>query len=714
MNGARRYRPRTTPNGYLYITGEYSTTGSATSVNQLSYATPPPGGVPGSMANLADVELIVFEAWNVPHLRIASVNTSTRRITTTTSLPRNAIYQGFIPGHRFLLENVKEALKQPGQFYIDRPTGVLTYLPKAAETISTASIVTPRLQKLLSATNLSYVTFQGITFAHSDWQVAAGGYSSPQAESTTPAALTLTNSAAVVFEGDIIQHTGGYGIEFLGSGMSSSTLPYLAQFRNGLISDTGAGGIRVGGRVYTCNTDATVPQGIYIGNNLITGGGRLAPVGMAVVVGDAHHVVVEHNEISDFYNTGVAVGFNWNYGCNFAHDNLVRFNSIHDLGQGVTSDLGAVYFLSGINNGNAILNNKVHDVVHDPVGYGGWGLYTDAGAMGVLVQNNLVYRTSDASLHVNSAPTAPPTPAAPNVFKNNILAYGAWGAMGRHNDTTFLSFLFQNNIFYYDKPGIQYGYWYCQGRAVCTDYFQFDNNLYFNKTIAGGQPSLPFFTTPYTVPNTMEQPAATWMTLAQWQALGEDVNSRFADPLFANPTPGVDNYTLSPSSPAFSVGFVAFDPNQAGRLPGATLQAPPNAPGYPPLVVISDVSLTVSPGRTLVARGANLTYAYVVTNKGPANSDGDTLTTAIPSGTTYVGFTTTNGVCTHPAAGGTGAFTCTRSGALINGRSWGPITLTVKVNAASGSTITNSASVTATTQDINPNNNAASVSVKVQ
>jgi hypothetical protein len=127
VNGARRYRPRTTPNGYLYITGEYSTTGSTTQVNQLSYATPPPGGVPASMANLSDVELIAFEAWNVPHMRIASVNTSTRRITTTTTLPRNAIYQGFIPGHHFLIENVKEALNQPGQFYLDRPTGVLTY-----------------------------------------------------------------------------------------------------------------------------------------------------------------------------------------------------------------------------------------------------------------------------------------------------------------------------------------------------------------------------------------------------------------------------------------------------------------------------------------------------------------------------------------------------------------------------------------------------------
>jgi len=716
VNGVRRYRPRTTPNGYLFITGEYSTTGSTTQVNQLSYATPPAGGVPATMANLADVELIAFEAWDVPHLRIASVNTATQRITTTASLTKDRIYHGFIPGHHFLLENVKEALRQPGQFYLDRPTSVLTYIPTTGETLANTTIVAPRLQKLLTASNLSYVTFQGLVFAHSDWQVPGGsGYLSGQAESTTPAALSLTNSAGVVFESDTVEHTGGYGIEFLGTGPPASPLPYLAEFRNSLVTDTGAGGIRVGGRVYACNTEANVPQRIYVGNNLITAGGRIAPVGFAVLVGDAHHVLVEHNEIADFYNTGVAVGFNWNYMCNLAHDNVVQFNHIHDLGHGVTSDLGAVYFLSGINSGNKVLNNKVHDIAHDPAGYGGWGLYTDAGAMGVLVQNNLVYRTTDATLHVNSAPTAPPSGAPPNIFKNNVLAYGALGAMARHNDTTFLSFRFENNIFYYDQPAIQYGYWYCQAQALCTDYFLFDNNLYFNKNVAGGQPAQPFFKTPFSAMNGVEQPPVTWMTFQQWQTLGEDVHSQFADPQFINPAPGTDNYTLAPSSPAFALGFVAFDPNQAGRLPTATLQAPAVAPAYPFLTSISaDLSLTVSPSATLLTRGANLTYTYAVTNKGPNDSDGDTLTTTIPSGTTYVSSTTTNGTCTHPASGGTGQFSCTRTALLLTAHSWGPVTLTVKVNAASGATIGNTATVSAKTQDLVPANNSAAVNVKVQ
>jgi len=132
------------------------------------------------------------------------------------------------------------------------------------------------------------------------------------------------------------------------------------------------------------------------------------------------------------------------------------------------------------------------------------------------------------------------------------------------------------------------------------------------------------------------------------------------------------------------------------------------------IIIEGDLSLTASPKPVPVPHGANLTYSYAVTNKGPDNSDGDTLTTAIPAGTTFVGFNTTNGSCTHPATGATGTFTCTRTGLLLPAHSWGPITLTVKVNAAAGSTLTNTARVTAKTQDVVSSNNTATTTVKVQ
>ena len=38
-----------------------------------------------------------------------------------------------------------------------------------------------------------------------------------------------------------------------------------------------------------------------------------------------------------------------------------------------------------------------------------------------------------------------------------------------------------------------------------------------------------------------------------WQALGLDVRSKIADPLFVNPAAG--DYRLKPNSPAFALGF---------------------------------------------------------------------------------------------------------------------------------------------------------------
>ncbi len=281
VNGTRRYRPRTTPYGYLYITGEYSTTGSTTTVDELSYSTHAYMGVPTTISNLSDVELINFEAWDIPHMRVKSVDTTNQRIVTTAALPIQTMFLGFIPGHRFLLENVKEVLRVPGQFYLDRPTHLLTYLPESGESIPSSTFVAPHLQKIMSANGLSYVTFQGLTFAHSDYQVSSGGYLGGQADNALPAAITITNATGVVFETDTVEHTGGYGIEFQGTGTAGGASPYLVRFQNGVITDTGAGGIRVGqqgvgGGVCNPSSDphnnANVPQYVYIGNNLITGG----------------------------------------------------------------------------------------------------------------------------------------------------------------------------------------------------------------------------------------------------------------------------------------------------------------------------------------------------------------------------------------------------------------------------------------------------------
>jgi hypothetical protein len=55
---------------------------------------------------------------------------------------------------------------------------------------------------------------------------------------------------------------------------------------------------------------------------------------------------------------------------------------------------------------------------------------------------------------------------------------------------------------------------------------------------------------------------------------------------------------------------------------------------------------------------------------------------------------------TASALGVTDTFKCTRSTPLLKGHGWGPITLTVHVNASSGTTLSNTAKVSAKTQDV--------------
>jgi hypothetical protein len=57
----------------------------------------------------------------------------------------------------------------------------------------------------------------------------------------------------------------------------------------------------------------------------------------------------------------------------------------------------------------------------------------------------------------------------------------------------------------------------------------------------------------------------TRYTLGQWQALGYDKHSHYADPMFVDARNG--DYRLKPESPALKLGLKDFDVSNAGLLP---------------------------------------------------------------------------------------------------------------------------------------------------
>ena len=118
---------------------------------------------------------------------------------------------------------------------------------------------------------------------------------------------------------------------------------------------------------------------------------------------------------------------------------------------------------------------------------------------------------------------------------------------------------------------------------------------------------------------------------------------------------------------------------------------------------VADLRVTNSGSPTLVTAGNNITYTQTVTNAGPAAATLPKLVETLPANTTAVSLTGPGGWTCN-----VGTLTCTDTANMNSGTN-ATFTFIVKVNnnVASGSTITQTATVSSTTVDPNSANNSA-------
>lgn len=485
------------------------------------------GDLDPNWSNLGDVELVALHLWSNSRLPIAHIDASSRIVHFTKRsvfrLSDDNLAVGQVETRsRYWVENVKEALDTPGQWYADRATQTLTYLPRDGEEPETTTLYAAILPLLVHfAPGAHHIHLAGLTLAHQewmygdpqtleykDWHYGPEGSGSPQADVFVPGAVVLEGVEGCRLENCEVRQIAGYAVE-LREGCVGNT---ISQCR---FTDLGAGGVKVGHR-----SRATV-----IADTVILGGGRLFPSAVGVLILDSGDNTVIHNEIGDLYYSGVSVGWTWGYGPSNAARNIIEYNHIHTIGQGLLSDMGGIYCL-GVAPGTRLRFNRIHDV--QAYGYGGWGLYTDEGSSGVLLENNLVYRTKSAGFHQHYG--------RENVVRNNIFAFGGEAGVMRTRAEEHVSFVFERNIVVSDN-----------GNLVSGGNFRRDSALFINNVYHVIGSATPQF---------------AGMDFDAWKAQGSDYLSVLADPLFIDVAH--DKYTLRADSPAFALGFLPFDVSTVG------------------------------------------------------------------------------------------------------------------------------------------------------
>ena len=532
----RRRQPARGPNtGYHRIArllpGPKDAQGKAIARDKFAFA-------PGDLQpwpRLDDVNVILMHSWETSIHPLRSVDTQSNVAELAAPLREWWCLGYWEKQQRYYVENAYELLDQPGEWYLNRETGVLSYWPMPGEKLGETEVIAPRLTELVrlagdadQGLHVDHVTLRGLTFHHADWILSPEGNSSTQAAVEVPAAIMADGARHCAVEGCEVAHVGTYAIWFR-RGCKDCRIQ-----RNRLF-DLGAGGVRVG-EASMARTDAAESGRTLVDNNHIFEGGRVYPAGIGIWVAQSSHNRISHNDVHELLYSGISIGWNWNDAENRTHHNVIELNHVHHLVHGVLSDAGLIYCL-GVSPGSVIRNNVFHDIWPYATPPFGWGIYLDASCGGYLVENNLVYNTQSGGLMFNNG-------GHEHTIQNNVFALSATHALWPYSEKRPSTL--RRNVVYLTQGEllIPYGERSLNERLAAKESLgTWDENVYWH---TGGPDRLRFYR----------------RSFAEWQSLGLDRRSQIADPLFVDADRG--DFRLKPESPALRLGFQPLEVSRAG------------------------------------------------------------------------------------------------------------------------------------------------------
>jgi hypothetical protein len=500
-----------------------------------------PKDLPQSLHNPEDIDFVVLQYWMAAlTVKAESIDYEKGQILLAEEAARPYCWS-----FGYYMENVREGLGVPGRWYHDKKENRLYYHLLPGETAETLQVIRPTLQTLIKGHGCQNIRFEDITFSFTDAHDSRRIHIFPQAELSAPVSLIFDSATGCAFERCCFTQLGGYALWLRGNSRDCSADHCSFTF-------CAAGAVRIGhtrrengisdgdiSTVYNAHVPAENKitgrtTHINITNNRIADCGWFYHGSAGIWVGQAAHCTIAHNDISGPLMWAISVGWVWDiFPLNQTDSNRVEKNFIHELGTGILGTHGAIYML-GVSPNTTVRGNYIRNVYSTAYWGSGEGIILDNCCSGISVQDNIVMGATAGGWGCNFD-------CFGNIITNNIFCFGEKFQLTRYGDPPKTAIappngeIFSQNIVIW-KDGPLFGEEDWLNFSTFWDY-----NLYWC---------------------TKEMPTFLGRSFADWKALGMDVHSIIADSKLCDPEKG--DFTLSPDSPAFQIGFTPIDISDVG------------------------------------------------------------------------------------------------------------------------------------------------------
>ena len=297
-----------------------------------------------------------FHDWADSYERVASIDAEKREITLEPPLHR----YGYRKGQRFYAINLLSEIDSPGEWYLDRTSGILFFYPPSdpgKATVEMSVVETP----FVEFDNVSHVTLRGLR-----WTLGAGDAVHIQAgERCLLAGCTIDR-----FAGDGVAISGGSHHGVLSCDIRSM----------------GRGGVIVSGG----DRKTLVPGGHFVENCRIHDLSRIDHTYTPAVLMSGAGNRIAHNLLHDVRSSAIRLGGN---------DHVVEFNEVFRAVTESDDQGGADMWGDATFRGNIYRYNYWHHIGNwrqpekgPPCGQA--GIRLDDAISGVTVYGNVFYRCS--------------------------------------------------------------------------------------------------------------------------------------------------------------------------------------------------------------------------------------------------------------------------------------------------------------------------------